>query len=303
MATTAEPTPDASANQNDTSADPQDGQSTAVAATQTGGAADSTVSTLHQIKVGEPLIENVEGHAARTDSPEFKLARATLRKIMALLTRDPYGTGPPQAHHGGSIWVHGGGAPDDWHLVLNWAGIEWSAQFCCDPAKVEQLRQNAFAVTNGFPATMPALTELGYTDTDILTTPIVDAATIGRYVDSIWNSCVPIPEAPHIGHVTQAAPLGAGVHNYPEPMCAIPRVMRDDFVPFVTDPATQTVAAVAPVAPRGSGDGRVRVLFAEKGNPLHDAQAAAHASGSAVVLSADHPVAQAAFAEQNQPTA
>ena len=33
--------------------------------------AKSKASIKHQIKVGQTLIENVEGHAARTDSPEF----------------------------------------------------------------------------------------------------------------------------------------------------------------------------------------------------------------------------------------
>src|SRR2546425_5265012 len=43
----------------------------------------------HQIKVGEQLTENVEGHAARTDSPQFVLARATLHKIIGSLSPNP----------------------------------------------------------------------------------------------------------------------------------------------------------------------------------------------------------------------
>src|SRR5262249_14519335 len=148
------------------------------------------------------------------------------------------------------------------------AGIEWSAQFCCDPEKVDRLRRNAQTITKGFPATIPALRDLGYDDAEILSTPVTDAASIARYVDSIWNSCVPLPETAHIGVVTKQAPLAAGVHCYPEPVCAIPHVMHDDFVPFVIDPRTKTTAVVAPVGPRGSGDGRVRVLFADRGNPL-----------------------------------
>ena len=256
---------------------------------------DSSVATLHQIKVGETLTENIDGHAARTDSPEFVAARATVQKIVATLNPNPYGPPPIQAHHGGSVWVYDGSR---WRLVLNWAGIEWSAQFCCDPARIEALRQNAEAITAAFPRTIPQLESLGYKDADILSNPITDPDGIARYVDSIWNSCVPIPQAGHIGSVNTTTPLGAGVHNYPEPMCALPRVMHADFVPFVVDSATGAAAVVAPVAPRGSGDGRVRVLFAEKGHPLAAQHDAAHRAGAALVLGADNPIAKAAFADQ-----
>jgi Family of unknown function (DUF6424) len=251
----------------------------------------------HQISVGQTLVESVEGHAARTDSPEFVSARATLQRIISSLKPNPFGDGPIQAHHGDSIWVKGA-AGNDWHLVLNWAGIEWSAQFCCDPAKVERLRQNAEAITAGFPDTIPSLQKLGYTDTAILSTPITDAGGIARYVDSIWNACVPIPQPRHTGALKPADPLACGVHTYPEPMCGIPRVMRDDFVPFVVDSATKTAVVVAPVAPRHSGDGRVRVLHAEKGNPLHAIHQRAHTRGAAVILGPNDPTARRAFAKQ-----
>jgi hypothetical protein len=256
---------------------------------------DSSVSVLHQIKVGETLTENIDGHAARTDSPEFVSARATVQKIVATLNPNPYGPPPIQAHHGGSLWVYDG---TNWRLVLNWAGIEWSAQFCCDPARIEALRQDAAAITAAFPDTIPELQSLGYKDTDLLSTPVTDADGVAKYVDSIWNSCVPIPQPGHTGSISAATPLSAGVHNYPEPMCAIPRVMHADFVPFVVDAATGTAAVVAPVAPRGSGDGRVRVLYAEKGHPLAAQEAAAHDAGSALVLGADNPISKAAFANQ-----
>ena len=42
-------------------------------------------------------MENVEGHAARTDSPQFKLARATLHRIIGSLSPNPFGDGPIQA--------------------------------------------------------------------------------------------------------------------------------------------------------------------------------------------------------------
>jgi len=172
-------------------------------------------------------------------------------------------------------------------MVLNWAGIEWSAQFCCAPELVEAVRRTAEAITKAFPQTLTELKALGYKGIDILSTPITDAAGIARYVDSIWNSCVPIPQSGHTGSVNSQEPLAAGVHNYPEPMCAIPRVMHKDFVPFVVDAATGTAAVVAPVAPRGSGDGRVRVLFAERGHPLATQRNAAHSKGLALVLGLD----------------
>jgi hypothetical protein len=262
------------------------------------GPEKSDVSVEHQIKVGQTLVENIEGHAARADSPEFVSARATLHKIIGSLEPNPYGPGPIQAHHGGSIWLHGGAGDNDWHLVLNWAGIEWSAQFCCDPAKVDTLRQNALAITNGFPSTLPALKALGYTDTALLTTEINTPDDIARYVDSIWNSCVPIPQPRHTGSIKSNNALACGVHNYPEPMCGIPRVMRNDFVPFIVDATTKTASVVAPVAPRHSGDGRVRVLFAERGNPLHAPHQRAHSKGAALILAPSNSVARRAFAKQ-----
>lgn len=271
--------------------------SQAVSGGDTSGAGGpDNVSVLHQINVGETLKENIDGHAARADSPEFVHARATVQKIVVTLNPNPYGAPPIQAHHGGSIWVHDGKA---WHLVLNWAGIEWSAQFCCDPARVEALRQNAETITSAFPATLQQLQALGYKDEALLSTPITDAAGVAKYVDSIWNSCVPIPQVGHIGSVSATSPLGAGVHNYPEPMCAIPRVMVSTFVPFVVDPGTGTTAVVAPVSPPGSGDSRVRVLYADHGHPLAAAHSAAHAAGSALVLGPDNPISKAAFANQS----
>lgn len=257
--------------------------------------ARGSVSAVHQVRVGETLTENVAGHSARKDSPQFAKARATVQKIVATLEPNPYGPPPVQAHHGGSIWLHDG---TRWRLALNWAGIEWSAQFCCDPVRVDALRENAAVITAAFPATIPELQKLGYQDVELLSTPVTDADGIAKYVDSIWNSCVPIPQLNHTGRVRARSPLAAGVHNYPESMCAIPRVMRADYVPFVVDPATKTAVVVAPVAPRGSGDGRVRVLFAEKGHPLAKRKETARSKGAALILSPENPISQAAFAKQ-----
>jgi hypothetical protein len=255
-----------------------------------------TVNQVHQIKVGEQLTESIDGHAARKDSSEFVDARSTTHEIVKTLNPNPYGDGPVQCHHGGSLWVYD--KTDGWRLFLNFAGVEWSAQFCCSEAKMEILRLNAVALTDAFPDTLNQLAALGYKGGDILTTPIQTSDDIARYVDSIWNSCVPIPQPGHTGSVKPASPLAAGVHNYPEPMCAIPRVMHDDFVPFVVDAATKKAAVVVPVAPKGSGDGRVRVLYAEPGHPLARSHARAHNKGQALVLSPDHPIARRAFRHQ-----
>ena len=54
-------------------------------------------------------------------------------------------------HHGGSLWLLD---YDGWFMVQNEAGIEWSAQFCTDPAKADALRDNARRLYASFPATI-----------------------------------------------------------------------------------------------------------------------------------------------------
>lgn len=270
--------------------------------------AGGTAQQLHSIKTGEVLTQNVEGHAARTDSATFKQARAALHTLMPKLFGgvNPWDTDHRsvdtaiQAHHGGSIIFLDG---DVWRVVLNWAGIEWAEQFAADPARVDELRQNAEAVIGAFPAT-----EQGYLDAglpqahvDLLHTPITTPDDIANYVDSIYNACVPIPQAQHTGSVSATTPRGSGVHNYPVPACDIPMFCRADFTPFVVDPATGATAVVAPVAPRHSGDGRVRVISADLGSELAVAHRNAHRAGAALVLDADHPLARQAFMHQTTP--
>jgi hypothetical protein len=263
---------------------------------------------LHSIKTGETLEANVEGHAARTDSPTFKQARTALHKLMPKLFG---GTNPwdsthrsvdtaVQAHHGGSIIVLD---RDTWRVVLNWAGIEWAEQFAADPALVDDLRQNAEAVIRAFPDTEPGLTKLGLAKSHIaiLHTTVKTQDDIARYVDSIFNACVPIPQPLHTGSVKATTPRASGVHNYPLPACNIPMFCRSDFTPFVVDKATKTTAIVVPVAPRHSGDGRVRVIAADPGSPLAKKHQQAHQDGAALILDADHPLAQEAFVRQTTP--
>src|ERR1051325_6382100 len=160
-----------------------------------------------------PWTIDIPDHAERTDSPTFVAARSFAQKIMATLRGPaaPFGPGPWQMHHGGSLWTY-----DDhgWFLVLNTLGSEWSAQFCADPAKMELVRLNAVRHYAGFPKTIPQMQAMGYKGTPILTTPIKTADDVAHWVDSIFNSCVPLAAPVHVGEVSAKAPYG-GYHHYP----------------------------------------------------------------------------------------
>ena len=218
-----------------------------------------------------------------------------MQKIVATLQPNPYGPPPIQAHHAGSIWLYDGTV---WRLVLNWGGIEWSAQFCADPAK-SMPSTDAEAITARFPGTIPELTALGYRDIDLFSTPVTDATSIAKYVDSIWNSCVPIPQTR--AHRDRAGRLRwrPGVHNYPESMCAIPRFMHDDFIPFVLDHCHRDGGSGGPGrrsrAPATPGSGCSSRRKAIRWRPV---KAQASRQGAALVLGPDNPITQAAFARQ-----
>ncbi len=242
-----------------------------------------------------PWHVRIGDHPQRTESPDFVAAKRVAHKILATLTTYPFGPGPWQMHHGGSLWTYDG---QGWFLLLGPVGIEWSAQFACDPLKVDPLRQLVQRHYAGFPQTVPELVRLGYQKADaILSQPITDADGIARYVDSIFNSCVPLAAGVHTGVVSRKNPTGGGAHHYPRPIVDIQFVKRDDFILWVTDPAYGPVA-VAPVAPRGSGDGRVELLYAQPSSPLHKQQQTAHARGQRLILPASHPAAKQAFAKQ-----
>lgn len=198
-----------------------------------------------------------------------------------------FGDPPYQDHHGGGIWLRDAGG---WLLVKNLAGIEWSSQFCADPAKVDKLRINAKRLVNGFPGTRMAYqSELGMSAADaaILDVPIKDAAGVAQWTDSFWNASVPLPAALHTGALSSGDHQGAGVHHYPTPITDIETFRRDDFTLFVVDPATKKMVAVLPVAAPGSGDGRVAIAYSPDDTSLEH-----------TVLEADHPVAKLAFARQ-----
>ncbi|MEU1783830.1 DUF6424 family protein [Streptomyces abikoensis] len=233
----------------------------------------------------KPWTINIPGHPPRSDSPEYVASRKQMHKLVDSLDHPFYGPEPVEDHHGGGLWVK-----DDqgWFMVRNMAGIEWSAQFCADPAKVDLLRQNARRLYAGFP---DAVEELGIRE--LLDTPITDADGVQRWTDSICNASVPLAKKDHSAEL----PKGGGVHHYPSPITEIGFFKRDDFILWVTDDAGEPVA-VAPVDRRGSGDGRVNVLFASEQSPLHAELHKAQAKGQALVLDAGHAVARAAFARQ-----
>lgn len=267
-----------------------------VPAGSTAKAVTADVAHPHTIKVGETAVANVEGHAARVDSKEFIAARSALHKILAEQKDHFFGHGDGenavQAHHGGSIWVHDG---EQWRMYLNLAGIEWSAQFSCDPASVDKLRENALFLTKVFPATIGQLQRIGYTDAEkVLNTKIVDAAGIAAFTDSLFNACVPLPQKVHTGAITASDSRSAGRHTYPAPNTDIVFICRKDFTPFVFDKGA--VVHVHAVAPAGSSDKRVRVVHvSDPKHPLHKKHANAEKAGKVLTLEAHDPIAQKAF--------
>ena len=255
------------------------------------------ISKLHTIRAGETITANVEGHAARADSQEFINSRATLHKILKEAGTFYYGPEPVQAHHGGSLWVHDG---TTWRMYQNLAGIEWSGQFCADPKKVDVLRQNAKALVDKFPDTIPNLKRLGYNDAaKILDTPITNAEGISLFVDSLFNACVPLPQPVHTGAISANDTHAAGKHTYPTPNDDTEFFCRNDFNPFVYDPKTKATYNVAPMATQGPDAKRVRVLNVNAPNadhPVLKKRQLAHKSGKAVVLDENDPISKKAFA-------
>ncbi|MGN6791007.1 MAG: DUF6424 family protein [Streptosporangiaceae bacterium] len=239
----------------------------------------------------DPWTINIPDHAKRRESRDFVSAKNLAHKILATLGLDGqfYGTAVIQMHHGGSLWLFDGAG---WFMVQNQAGIEWSAQFCADPKKVEQLRLNAKRLYDGFPATLPEMARLGYqAGATILNTPIATAQDVARWVDSIFNSCVPLPAVRHTG----VLPKGDGRHHYPTPITDIDLIKYDDFVLWVTDPVSGTTAAVVPSAARGKGVNKTRLVYATPGTQLDKQHTDARSAGKPVVFGASSPLTQQAY--------
>ena len=291
---------------------------------------------------------NVPDHPTRADSPEYVAAKKKMNEIAAASTGLIYGSPPYQDHHGSALWMKDA---QGWFMVRNLAGIEWSAQFCADPAKVDLLRQNAKRLYDLLaPDTKQELDPTG-----LLDTPIQDAAGVAKWTDSIFNAGVPLQPTFHIGVLphggvqasaattddsqdaldpasatdgsqdaqastsaaSQPPPASpsaagqtpatsvasapsqepAGVHHYPTPIADIQLFKYDDFQLWVTD-AQGNPAAVAPVAPRGSGNASVHVLYATPGSQLAAQKQAAESANNPLVLGPDHPLAQQAYVNQ-----
>src|SRR5215831_5408967 len=174
--------------------------------TQPPGAGPAQDHTEHE---DQAWTVNIPGHPARSDSPEYVKSRQAMNGMAAQASGLLYGQPPYDDHHGGGLWLKDA---QGWFLVRNLAGMEWSSQFCADPAKVDLLRQNARRLYAAFPE---AVQELGIGQ--LLDTPITDAAGVAAWTDSICNASVPLPPHAHTG----VLPAGGGVHHYPSPVTEI----------------------------------------------------------------------------------
>ncbi len=254
---------------------------------------------VHTESETDPWKIDVPDHPIRQDSPEYVAARQKMNEIAGQATGLIYGPGPFQDHHGGALWLQDA---QGWFMVRNLAGVEWSAQFCADPAKVDLLRQNAKRL---YDLVAPQLK--AQLDPDgLLDTPIQDAAGVAKWTDSIFNAGVPLHPSFHTGVLSAAGapapgapadPQPGGVHNYPTPIADIQLFKYDDFQLWVTDEQGNP-AAVAPVAQRGSGNASVHVLYATPGSQLAQQKQAAEQASRPLILGAGHPLSKQAY--QNQ---
>ena len=252
--------------------------------TQPPAPADATSD--HSEHEDQPWTINIPGHPERSDSPEYVHSRSTMNSMATQVSTLMYGQPPYEDHHGGGLWLKDA---QGWFLVRNLAGMEWSSQFCADPAKVDLLRQNAQRLYAAFPE---AAQDLGIQQ--LLDTPITDAAGVAAWTDSICNASVPLPTPAHTG----VLPAGGGVHHYPSPITEIEFFKHDTFQLWVTDQQGNP-AAVAPVGPPGSGDARIHVLYATPGSDLAHQVSQAESESKPLILPPSHPLAQQAFARQS----
>jgi Family of unknown function (DUF6424) len=152
----------------------------------------TSTEPVHSESETHPWSIQVPNHPARADSPEYVAAREKMNEIAAGATGLLYGTAPFQDHHGGALWLK-----DDqgWFLVRNLAGVEWSAQFCAEPGKVDLLRQNAKRLYDLLAPEIKQELDPG----GLLDTPITDAAGVAKWTDSLFNAGVPLQPTFHIG--------------------------------------------------------------------------------------------------------
>ncbi len=254
-------------------------------------------ATTHTETEGDRVTIDIPDHPARAESAAFGASKRLAKKIQATIPSGIFGTDQVQMHHGGSLWVFDDGT---WRLFLNTLGMEWSSQFCADPPKVDILRMNAQALYRAFPLTIPEMVKLGYRNAaKILDTPIIDADGVATWVDSIFNSCVPLPAHWHTG----TRPSGSGEHHYPRPITNIQFFKRDDFKLWHDDPVSGTPVAVVPTGPRGKGVTTVEVVYAQPGTALHETITKAHAKGMVHELGSADPISKSAYKLQTaEPT-
>lgn len=115
----------------------------------------------------------VVDHPARSDSPAYRRSRALMQKLVAATADWVLPGSSYQDHHGGAVWLEDA---TGWLCVQLPLGIEWSAQFCADPIKVDRLRTYAQRLVDAFPNTLAGYQALGYQDAArLLSTPITTA--------------------------------------------------------------------------------------------------------------------------------
>jgi hypothetical protein len=261
---------------------------------QQAGAAGGVPAGQHTESENHPWTIAIPDHVGRTDSPEYVQSRAKMNEIAKLIAAESgglfFGAAPWQDHHGGALLVKD---EQGWFLVKNLVGMEWSSQFCADPAKVDKVRENAKRLYARFPE---AVQELGIQQ--LLDHAITTAADVETWTDSICNASVPLPAGLHTGIL----PAGGGVHHYPAPIVEIALFKRDDFNLWVLDPQGQP-AAVTPVDKPGSGDGRVQVAYSTPGTQLNQEHVQANLRGEPLVLPPNHAMARQAFHRQYEKAA
>jgi len=243
----------------------------------------------HTESEDHPWTIEIPDHPGRTDSPDYKKARTAMNAMAKTINNFFYGPAPWQDHHGGGLWLWD--KPTGWFLVRNLVGIEWSAQFCADPKKVDLLRQNAQRLYAQFPEAVKALDIAA-----LLSTPIKDADGVAKWTDSICNASVPLPAGLHTGIL----PMGGGIHHYPAPISEIALFKFDSFRLWVLDPQGNP-AAVTPTSRPGLGDSRVQVVYSTPNSQLHADHLQAEARGEQLTLPGDHPMAKQAYLYQNRP--
>ena len=261
---------------------------------------------LHTEHEDHPWEIDIPDHPKRADSPIYVVSRKLMNNIVSEVKKFYLGTETPyQDHHGGGLWVK-----DDagWLFIKNLAGMEWSQQFCADPAKVDALRVFAQRIYKAFPQSLPALKALLHGETypleQILDEEIKTQEQVSRWVDSIFNASVPLSARRHTGvlepngNQQSALHVEGGVHHYPTPITDIQLFKYDDFQLWVVDHEGK-LAAVTPAHPRGSGKSEVNVAYATPGTQLHKRWIAAHQKGEHLQLGGDHSLAKQAFAAQN----